>query len=146
LDKIDYKDKSYSSTPVSIVSSELIKKHKLKSVNRAERRVSSEVMELKCGEVTFSQKHKDIDPYDSGETDIEILNKYKSIDFSRIEFQFFLAIFDIFLVEYNRTKNLKEPIYMTLKDFHNKVLGINNRIRKADIEKYIYTQNLRSLF
>jgi hypothetical protein len=140
LDKLEYKNKSYSSAPVSLVSAELIKRHNPKSLDRAKNLINSETKKLKCGDVIFSDKHKEIENDNlSGEMDLEILKKYKPIGLTRLEFQFFLAIFDIFISEYNKNKSLKNPIYLTLKDFHNKVLGINNRIRSVDINKYIDT-------
>ncbi|MEN8905366.1 MAG: hypothetical protein ABF289_05355 [Clostridiales bacterium] len=133
---VNYDNKPYASAPVSIVSSELIKKHDPKSVNWDKKNVSSESKSLKSANVAFSEIHDEIDPF-NGETDLEILSRYKSIGLSRVEFQIFLAIFDIFNKEYNKTKTLELPVFLTLKDFHSKILCINNRIRKNDIEKYI---------
>jgi hypothetical protein len=137
MKKYKYKDKSYSSAPVSLVSAELPKKHKSKTVNRFNKDVNSSIKSLKCGDIIFSEVHSEIEDFTgTGASDLEILNRYNSIGLSRMEFQVFLAIFDIFISEYNKTKSIDTHIYLSLKDFHNKVLGIKNRIRDQDIQRY----------
>lgn len=133
---IKYEKKTYSSTPISVISADLIKKHKPEIINRGKKNIRSRPEKLSCGEISFSEKCEEINLY-SKKTNLEILNCYNSISLSRAEFQFFLAIFDIFITEYNKTKDLEQPIFMTIKDFHNQVLNIKNRIRKEDIVKYI---------
>jgi hypothetical protein len=134
---IEYDNKKpYTSAPVSIISSELTKKHEPVNLDRGKQKVESKTKKLDNSDVSFSEIHNDIELY-SEEPNLEIIKRYNSIGLTRIEFQFFLAIFDICLGEYNKTKNFKEPIFMTIKDFHSKVLNMKNRVKKEFVGKYI---------
>jgi hypothetical protein len=88
---------------------------------------------MEWGVVNLIDKKEEIDEY-SEKTDKEILKQFSNIGLNRVEFQIYLAIFDLYLA--NCKQDNERPVLISIKDFHTKVLENKNRLRKSNIDKY----------
>jgi hypothetical protein len=136
--KPKYKNNKFASTPTSIISTELIKKYKPMIINRSEKKIISEQKNMDYGVISFEEIHQELNEY-SLTSNRDLIEQFDSIGLSKIEFQIFLAIFDLFIT--NVGKDYEKPVYISLKDFHNHILDRKNRLRKNDIENYINVFN-----
>jgi hypothetical protein len=133
LAKPEYKSNAFASAPTSIISTELIKYHKPISINRSEKMIMSERKYMDCGTLSFAEIHNELNAY-SLTSDIELVEQFKSVGFTREQFQIFLALFDLFIA--NSKNDYKDSVLISLKDFHNNILGRKNRLRQSDIDNY----------